>query len=79
MKPPNESGDHVAAAAAPVCVNRAKTETPDALGALSRYLSRQWSRHFVLFSAFGAEADRHAMRQLAVFCEVVKEVQSWQR
>jgi hypothetical protein len=33
MKPPeNKSGDHVAAAAAPVCVNRAKTITPDALG-----------------------------------------------
>ena len=78
MKPPNENGDPVAEAAVP-CVNQAKTETPDALGALSRYLSRQWSRHYVLFSAFGAEADRRAMQQLAVFCEVVKEVQQWQR
>jgi len=48
---------------------------PDALRALSSYLSRQWSRHFVLFSAFGAEADRHAMQQLAVFCELVKGMQ----
>jgi len=76
MKPPNESGATVESDAA--CESRANHK-PDALGALSRYLSRQWSRHFVLFSAFGAEADRHAMRQLAVFCEVVKEVQTWQR
>ncbi len=77
MKPPNKNGDPVAEAAVP-CVKPSETK-PDALGALSRYLSRQWSRHYVLFSAFGAEADRHAMRQLAVFCEVVKEVQQWQR
>jgi len=48
---------------------------PDTLRALSSYLNGQWARHRVLFHAFGAEADRHAMQQLAVFCEVVKEVQ----
>jgi hypothetical protein len=75
-RPKKRNGASVARDAA--CESRANHK-PDALGALSRYLSRQWSRHFVLFSAFGAEADRHAMRQLAVFCEVVKEVQTWQR
>jgi hypothetical protein len=70
MKRPPEkrSGAHVAADAASM-------KKPDTLRALSSYLSGRWARHRVLFDAFGAEADRHAMQQMAVFCEVVKEVQ----
>ena len=53
----------------------------DALDALSKWLrvrralSCARARHYVLFAAFGHEADQLAMRQLAVFLETLKGVQ----
>ena len=47
----------------------------DALDALSKWLRVRWARHYVLFAAFGHEADQLAMRQLAVFLETLKGVQ----
>lgn len=73
MKPPNESGDHVAAVAARM-KNRAKTEKPDVLGELSIWLKNQWLRHYILFSGLANEADRMAMAQLWRFIEAIKEV-----
>jgi hypothetical protein len=73
----NKSGDHVAAAAAPVCVNRAKTE-PDVLGDLSNWLRARWLKHYVMFSALASETDREQMVQIGAFIDALKEVRSWQ-
>jgi hypothetical protein len=74
MKPPNKSGAHVAADAA-LCVNRAKTITPDALRDLSIWLRSRWLRHYVMFSALGSETDREQMVRIGTFIDAVKEVQ----
>ena len=75
MKPPNENGDHVAAAAALCVEHRAKTETPDALADLSIWLRSRWLRHYVMFSALGSETDREQMVRIGTFIDAVKEVQ----
>ncbi len=74
MKPPNKNGAHVAADAA-LCVNRAKTITPDTLGDLSIWLRSRWLRHYVMFSALGSETDREQMVRIGTFIDAVKEVQ----
>jgi hypothetical protein len=76
MKPPNKSGDHVAAAAA-LCVS--SQTKPDALADLSIWLRSRWLRHYVMFSALGSETDREQMVRLGTFITAIKEVQTWQR
>ncbi len=73
MKRKNKSGDHVAAAAA-LCVNRAKTEKPDALGDLSNWLRARWLKHYVMFSALASETDREQMVRIGTFIDALKEV-----
>jgi hypothetical protein len=72
--PPNKNGDPVAEAAA-LCVNQAKTITPDALRDLSIWLRSRWLRHYVMFSALGSETDREQMVRIGTFIDAVKEVQ----
>jgi hypothetical protein len=52
----------------------AKSESPDVLGDLSKWLKNQWLRHYILFSGLANEADRLAMVRLAGFLDALKGV-----
>lgn len=66
------NGDPVAKAAAGM--SRAKSEKPDVLGELSRWLNSQWLRSYVMASALGSETDREQMLRLGKFIDALKEV-----